>query len=297
MKQEILNEYLAYVKDQGQVVNYIRVYQDDELIAKYDRLQELARLNTWSVSKSFVSAGVGIALEEGLLTQDEKICDAFPEYVPDNADSFLLDTTVRHMLTMTTGLARPLFFANNRERYETQDWIRYFFNAEFDHAPGERFLYSNFNTYMLSCLIERRSGQFLADYLKPRLFDKIGILSPEWTRDPMGHCHAANGLYVTVEELARFGKMTLHEGVYDGTRVVSSAYLKEACSDQVPRGGDNPMYGYQFWINPDGDSFRADGKYGQYIAVLPRKGIVYAMQSLDDSVKFQDVWDCVLSRI
>ena len=297
MRQELLNDYLDYTRKQGQVVNYIRLYQNDELIAKYDRLSELARLNTWSVSKSFVSAGVGIALEEGLLTLDEKICDAFVEDVPDDANEFLLATTVEHMLTMTTGLAEPLFFANNRERYETQDWIRYFFNAAFDHEPGKRFLYSNFNTYMLSCLIEKRSGQFLADYLKPRLFDKIGILSPEWTRDPMGHCHAANGLYVTVEELAKFGKMVLREGVYDGTRVVSSGYLKLACSNQVPQNGTNPAYGYQFWINPDGRSCRADGKYGQYIAVIPEKDAVVAVQSLDDRVKFQDLWDLVIEKI
>ena len=125
------------------------------------------------------------------------------------------------MLTMTTGFEHSLFFADDPERYVTKDWINYFFNQNYSYKPGERFLYCNFNTYMLACLIEKKSGMDIMDYLNKYLFEPLGILSPDWTRCPMGHIHAANGLYLTIDEFGNFGQMLLQNGMYNGKRIVS----------------------------------------------------------------------------
>lgn len=285
-------QLLETVKKGEPVINYFQVRQHGKIILDWGRLPQKTRLNTWSVSKSFISVAAGIAMDEGLISIDEKLCDSFQEALPENPSANLTELTVRHLLTMTTGLEYPLFFADDQERYVTEDWIRYFFSQNFCYAPQERFLYSNFNTYMLSCLIEKKAGRDMMEYLKERLFLPLKILSPDWTRCPMGHLHAANGLYLTIDEFGNFGQMLLDGGVFEGQRIVSENYLEMATKNQLPEEW-NTKYGFQFWINPDGVSYRADGKYGQYIIVLPQMDMVVAVQSLDGGDVFGKVWELI----
>ena len=176
-----------------------------------------------------MSCAAGIALDEGLIRLDEKIVDIFPEYAPENPEGYLGDVTLENMLTMTTGLESSLFFCDWPERYTTPDWIRYFFeNAKVIKKPGTEWLYSNFNTYMISCAIEKRAGVNLLEYLRNRFFEPLGIGNPDWTLCPKGHVHAANGLYVNIDEFTRYGQMILHKGNYNGKQLVPESYMKMA---------------------------------------------------------------------
>lgn len=278
MKQEFLRENLA--------VFYAQMRQNGRVTGEYCKLPKKARLNMYSVSKSVVSAGVGIAIEEGLIDPEEKICDAFLEYAREDMSANLRDLKVKHMLMMTAGLEDPLFFADSPERYTVKDWIDYFFRAEFTHRPGERFLYSNFNTYMVSCLIEKRAGQNLLEYLRERLFEPVGIGNPDWTLCPKGHVHAANGLFLNIDELGNFGEMLLHYGNYKGRQIVPEGYLREATRALVKRGyaGTDENfygYGYQFWKTPIEDTFMCDGNYGQFCLVMPKKETVISIISFE----------------
>ena len=293
---EIWNQCLEKIKQRGIVLNYVQVRQHGNIVLDWGRMKQKTRLNTWSVSKSFVSVAVGIAMDEGLISLDERICDSFPEYLPENPSENLLEITVRHMLTMTTGFDHPMFFADDPKRYVTEDWIAYFFQHNFTHKPGERFLYCNFNTYMLVCLIERKSGREIMDYLKEKLFTPLEIFSPDWTRCPKGHIHAANGLYLTIDEFGNFGEMVLNGGVYKGKRIVSKEYLDMACVNQLPEAWDT-KYGFQFWMNFDGKSCRADGKFGQFIFILPEKDMVVAVQSLDDGYVLKEIYEELIKKI
>jgi CubicO group peptidase (beta-lactamase class C family) len=290
------DEFLQEVKAKEMVINYVQVRHHGDIVLDWGRMAQKTRLNTWSVSKSFVSVAVGIAMDEGLIRLDEKICDSFKEYIPDNPSDNLLNITVRHMLTMTTGFDHALFFSDDPERYVTKDWIKYFFNSQFTYRPGERFLYCNFNTYMLACLIERKAGVPIMDYLQDKLFTPLDILSPDWTRCPMGHIHGANGLYLTIDEFGRFGQMLLDDGVYNGHTIVSKKYLDMAKIKQVPEEWEN-NYGFQFWMNPDRKSFRADGKFGQYIIVIKDADMVISVQSLSDGEVFKTVWEKFVEKI
>ncbi|MCR5737408.1 MAG: beta-lactamase family protein [Eubacterium sp.] len=290
--EKSFERFIERMKQQEKVINYVQVRQKGEIIFDWGRLNRKSRLNTWSVSKSFISVAVGIAMDEGLLTLEEKICDSFREYLPKNPSENLLNLTVRHLLTMTTGVENPLFFDNDPERYVTEDWIDYFFSQEFPFEPGERFLYCNFNTYMLGCLIEKKAGMDIMEYLTPRLFTPLKIYSPDWTRCPKKHIHAANGLYLTIDEFGNFGEMVLNGGVFDGKRIVSKEYLDMATKNQMPEEWDL-KYGFQFWMNPDGTGFRADGKYGQYIIILPEKEMVVSVQSLSEGDMFSEVWSWI----
>lgn len=298
--EDILKDFLDTIKKEDLHVNYVQVHQNGSITADWMRMSAKTRLNMWSAAKSFVSIAIGVAYDEGLLTLDEKICGAFPEYLPENPSENLLELEVTHLLTMTTGLSNPLFFTNDRERFETQDWIRHFFSAKFSKKPGERFMYSNFNTYILGCLIEKKSGQNLLEYMRHRIFEPLDILSPDWTFDPMGHVHAANGLYLTVDEMANFGEMVLGGGVFRGNRIVSKAYIDDATrfhSIGRPGGEGEWGYGYQFWLNPDRKSFSAVGRYGQYIVIIPEKSAVIAVQSLESRDVFPSVWEQIAQKL
>lgn len=292
-----IEEFLAEVKRQDMVVNYVQIRQDGDVTVDYGRLSSKTRLNTWSGCKSIVSAAVGIAMEEGLLTMEERVCASFPEHVPKNAEESLLNLTVRDMLTMTTGLENALFFGDDPERYRTQDWISYFFRQKFPHKNGEKFLYSNFNTYMLSCIIEKKAGCNLVEYLKPRLFEPLEIFSPDWTRCPMGHVHAANGLYITIDEFANFGEMMLRNGKFHGRQLVPEWYVKEAGRNQMPETETDVKYGYQFWVADDDTYYWASGKFGQYCIVLPDKQAVVAIQSLESGDLMPMIRKCILSEL
>ena len=283
----VLKGILNDAEKEGLHIIYAQLRQSCEIKAEFNRAINKTRLNTFSVSKSFVSAGVGIALDEGLISLDERICDSFEEYIPKNASENLLNTSIRHMLTMTTGLESPLFFTDGAEKYTVNDWIAYFFNAEFSHTPGERFLYSNFNTYMISCLIEKRVGTNLLEYLRYRLFEPLGIGNPDWTLCPRGHVYAANGLYVNIDELASFGDMLLHYGEYKGKRIVPEKYLREATVKHTDSFGNfgseclNFGYGYQFWMTPIPDTFLCYGNYGQFCLVMPNKDTVISILTFE----------------
>lgn len=274
-------------KEENLDVLYVQMRQGGKVTGEYCKLPKKARLNLYSVSKSVVSAGVGIALGEGLIDLDEKICDAFPEYVGRETSPYLLDVQVRHLLTMTSGLAEPLFFADSPERYTVKDWIAHFFHADFAHKPGECFLYSNFNTYMVSCLVEKRAGENLLEYLRYRLFEPLEIGNPDWTLCPMGHVHAANGLFFNIDELGNFGEMLLHNGYYRGRQLVPEAYLREATADQVKKSTDKGQdtgfsgYGYQFWKTPIEGAVLCSGNYGQYCLVMPKEETVISILSFE----------------
>ncbi len=294
--QKVLDGFLNKIRQENMVVNYVQVRRQDRVIAEYQRLDTRTRLNTWSVSKGFVSIAAGIAMDEGIIKMEERLCDSFEEYLPGKADENLLGVTVRHLLTMTTGLDNALFFTDDSLRYVTEDWISFFFRQNFCKKPGEQYLYSNFNTYMLSCLIERKTGANLLEYLRQRMFEPLEIHSPDWTFCPKGHVHAANGLYVTIDELGNYGEMLLNKGVYKGRRIVSRDYVEEAVKNQL--GKQLGMeYGYHFNINPDGRSFRSDGKYGQYVIVIPEKDAVIAVQSLESRPLFPVVWEYIAEKL
>ena len=272
-------------------VLYAQIRKDGKVTGEYKRTPNKTRLNLFSVSKSVVSCGAGIAIDEGLISKDEYICDEFKEYVPKNASENLLGIKVENLLTMTSGLKTSLFFADNSERYTVKDWIAHFFNAEFDAKAGEKFLYSNFNTYILSCMIERRAGVNFLNYMRDRFFEPLGVGNPDWTLCPKGHVHAANGLYFNIDELGNFGQMLLDNGKFNGIQLVPEEYLKEAVKKQVESvpvlGLDNPEekngYGYQFWMTHIPDTYLCYGNYGQFCLVMPKKNTVISIQSFESN--------------
>ncbi len=245
----------------------IIVEQNEKVLARYTS-EPPCRRNVYSASKSFTSTAVGIAQKEGLLSIDELLTDAFKDDLPDEISPYLQKATVRDLLTMSLGQAKPFLMGENRPYYEEKDWVKLALKQEFDSFPGEKFLYNNSGPYLAGILVQRRSGTDLVHYLMPRLFEPMGISLPTWEVDPLGRTFGAGGLFLTLDELHKFSKLYLNGGVYGGKRLVPENWVREASRKQVDNGSYG--YGYLFWRGAD-NSFRADGKYGQFCIIYPDK--------------------------
>lgn len=229
------------------------------------------RRNVYSASKSFTSAAVGIALREGLLSLEEKLVECFPEELPDPVPEGLARATVRDLLTMCLGQGKAFLMGEDRPYYPERNWVKLSLAQPFPFAPGERFVYNNVGPYLAGMLVQRRAGCDLVHYLMPRLFDPLGIQLPTWESDPFGNTFGAGGLFLTLDELHRFGLLCQQNGAWQGRQLIPAQWLQEASRKQVDNGSHG--YGYLFWRGPE-NSFRADGKYGQYTIILPDREAV-----------------------
>ena len=256
------------------VLNII-VRRDGETVFRADYDGEIRR-NQYSVTKSFTSAAVGIAQKEGLLSLDERLTDAFRDDLPAHVSENLRQATVRDLLTMCLGQDRGFLMGEQRPFLPETDWVKYSLALPFVHAPGTVFQYNNVGPYLAGVLVQRRAGCTLNRYLTPRLFAPLGIIAPTWETDPMGYSFGAGGLFLCVSELLRFGELLLAGGKWNGRQLIPADYIAEASSKQVENGGEG--YGYLFWRGAH-NTYRADGKYGQYAIVLPDDNAVIAVNA------------------
>jgi CubicO group peptidase (beta-lactamase class C family) len=175
----------------------------------------------YSLSKSFTSTAVGMAVDEGRLSIDDRVLDFFPEEAPARVSRNLDAMRVRHLLSMSTGHAEDTTDYLHRRR--DGNWIRAFLARPVKHEPGTFFLYNTGATYMLSAIVQKVTGLTLIDYLRPRLFEPLGIANPVWEVSPQGINTGGYGLSITTEDIARFGQFVLQKGKWQGRQLVSEA--------------------------------------------------------------------------
>ncbi len=252
----------------------------------------------FSLSKSFTSTAVGLAVSEGRLTVDDPVLSFFQNEVPRRVSRNLAAMRVRHLLSMSTGHAKDTLDSMTSRR--DGDWARAFLSLPVTHRPGSFFLYNTGATYMLSAIVQRLTGQTLLDYLAPRLFAPLGIEGATWETCPRGVNTGGYGLSVRTEDIARFGQMYLQKGVWQGQRIVPEAWVDEATSVHSDNSSQsNPDwrqgYGYQFWRARHG-TYRGDGAFGQFCLVMPDQDAVLAIASgvRDMQAVLDLVWEHLL---
>ena len=286
------DKYFAAVAKEGQDLHSIMVVKDGNVVLEKwmskGKENEPHILN--SVSKTFTSMAVGLAISEGKLALDEKLVDIFPEHCPENPSEYLKEITVEHLLTMSCGHSTD----PTHESWEVKDksWIRFFMEHPVTHKPGTLFCYNSLGTYVLSAIVQKRTGEKLVDYLYPRLFRPLGINNVSWLESHEGINTGGWGLFLKTEDLAKMGLMILQNGQFNGCQVVPAEWIESASSAQVPcvPAGMNSDdadklrkvaktsdwlqgYGYQMW-RCRYNAFRADGANGQYIIMIPDKNAV-----------------------
>lgn len=253
----------------------------------------------YSLSKSFTSTAIGLAVAEGLLTPDDPVLKFFPEDAPAEPSANLQAMRVRHLLTMNTGheadTTDHVFGAPHH------NWPRAFLALPVERAPGSWFVYNTAATYMLSAILTRLTGQTLLDYLRPRLFEPLGIANPSWETDPRGINLGGTGLHITTEDIARFGQLYLQQGLWQGRRIVPEAWIVEATRAHSDNSNTQATadwtagYGYQFW-RCQHNAYRGDGAFGQYCIVMPEQDAVLAINSgvRDMQAVLDKVWEHLL---
>ena len=233
----------------------------------------------YSVTKSFNSTAVGFAAAEGLLSIDDLLVPHFADLAPAQVDPEVAQMTIRHLLTMSTGHTTDSIDAM-RQRSDGQ-WTRSFLEGDVPNAPGTNFLYNSGAAYMLGSLVQRVTGLTVEEYLRPRLFEPLGITQEIWGQSQEGVNLTDGGLSVRTEDLAKFGQLYLQAGVWNGVQLLPAGWAEDATAMQVSTGNaDNNWghgYGYQFWRSQVG--YRADGSLGQFAFVLPEQDIVLAITS------------------
>lgn len=251
----------------------------------------------YSLSKSFTSTAVGLAIEEGLFDLDDLVVDLFPDRLPETVDDHLAALSVHHLLSMSAGHATDSTGAVTRE----QDWVRAFLAEPFGHEPGTEFLYDSAATYVLSAIVQQAAGMTVLDFLRPRLFEPLGIVHVEWQSCPMGVNVGGWGMSTTTEALAKFGLLYLQKGLWEGRRILPEGWVDLATSLQIPTPPDfltsewQQGYGYQFWRCRHG-AYRADGAFGQNCVVMPEQDAVVVITGSSSDVQRQldAIWDILL---
>jgi len=258
----------------------------------------------YSLSKSFTSSAIGLAVQEGLLTVDDPVLKFFPEDAPASPSENLKAMRVRHLLSMNTGhqedtterVFQHLHQTNqfgpwlHQQDYRTKpglaasddNWARVFLSLPVENQPGTWFVYNTGATYLLSAIITKLTGMPLLNYLRPRLLDPLGIEDPTWETDPRGINIGGSGLHAKTEDIARFGQMYLQKGGWDGKPILPPEWIAEATSAHSDNSNTqtNPDwtagYGYQFWRCRPG-CYRGDGAFGQFCVIMPEQDAVLAM--------------------
>jgi CubicO group peptidase (beta-lactamase class C family) len=235
----------------------------------------------FSLSKSFTSTAIGMAISEGLLKVDDPVVSFFPDKVPAEVSQNLGGMRVRQLLCMSTGHDKDA--SDGTFGAPDGDWVKAFLALPVEHKPGTHFVYNTAATYMLSAIISKVTGGRLLDYLKPRLFEPLGIQGATWDRCPKGIDTGGFGLSIKTEDIARFGQLYLQRGMWNGKRLIPAEWIDTASARQVsngcyPESDWDQGYGYQFWRCRH-NAYRGDGAFGQYCIVMPEQDAVIAITS------------------
>ena len=240
----------------------------------------------YSLSKSFTSTAVGCAVAEGRLTVADKVTKFFPDELPTPVSENLAALRVRDLLTMSVGNTHE----PTHEMVLQENWVKHFLAAPITHTPGSTFMYNSAATYMCSAIVQEVTGQRVLDYLRPRLFEPLGITGMTWETCPRGINTGGWGLSVPTEGLAKVGQLYLQKGVWQGERLLPASWVEEATSFKIQQplpakpGRPNDQndwlqgYCYQFWRCRH-NAFRGDGAFGQYMIVMPEQDAVVAINA------------------
>jgi CubicO group peptidase (beta-lactamase class C family) len=252
----------------------------------------------YSLSKSFTSTAVGLAIADGKLTLDDQVLKFFPEDAPAEPSANLRAMRVRDLLRMSAGHQSEAALWSDGPGRSGERLTKMFLAHPVPFKPGTHFLYNSPATYMLSAIVQKATGMTVLDYLRPRLFEPLGIENPTWLASPQGVSIGAFGLMARTEDIARMGQLYLQKGVWNGRQLLPASWVADATARQTSNGSSptsdwDQGYGYQFWRSRHG--YRGDGAFGQYMLVLPEQDAVVAITS---GVRdMQSVMDLVWTKL
>lgn len=243
---------------------------------------------THSMCKSITGMAIGMLIEEEKLKLDENIYDIFPDHINAFSKIFRPVITVENLLTMTSGVT-----FNESGIVSGNDWLGSFLNASVNVKPGTEFQYNSLNTYVLSAIVTKRTGETLTEYLTPRLFGPLGITKYYWETCPKGITKGGWGLFLCAEDMAKLGQLYLQRGKWNGQQLVSEYWIEISTARHLKTQNDTYGYGYQLWMEQRPGSFEYNGMLGQNVIIYPDMDMVLVTNAGNKEM-FQD---CIMLNI
>lgn len=243
------------------------------------------RHTLYSLSKSFTATAIGFARAEGKLALTDKVVSFFPGETPDTASAYVKQLTIKDLLTMSVGQEPdPTGIV-----VQDDNWIKRFLALQIKYQPGSKFLYNSAATYTLSAIVTKVTGQKVIDYLQPKLFQPLGIATPDWEESPQHVNTGGWGLRLHTEDIAKFAQLFLQKGIWNGKQLLPQGWAEEASTAHIIQHPEYSQakrdssdweqgYGYQMWRCRN-NAFRGDGAFGQYAIVLPEQDAIIAITS------------------
>lgn len=243
---------------------------------------------THSMCKSITSMAIGLLVNEGKLTLDENIYKIFEDQLNPFTKVLRPVITVDNLLTMTSGVT-----FNESGIVSGNDWLGSYLSSQVSGRPGTTFQYNSLNTYVLSAIVTKRTGETLTDYLKPRLFEPLGITRYLWETCPKGITKGGWGLFLCMEDMAKLGQLYLQKGMWNGQQIIPAAWVETSTQKHTDSIPGTFGYGYQIWMEQRPESFEFNGMLGQNVVVYPDMDMVLVTNAGNNEL-FQN---CVMLNI
>ena len=276
---KIFEDFAEFMKTQPYELTRVSMMKDGEIeTIEFNPANPCQ--NSYSVAKSFTMTAIGILYDRGLVKLDEKICDIFPDEFTEKSDKRWQDCTVEMALTHCLGLPGGFLDIDCNPSSEFgEDYLRYMFEYPLEYDPGTDSKYSDGAYYLLSCIVEKKSGMKTDDFLWKNLLYKMGFQEFAWSHCPKGHAMGATGLYLHSSDMVKLGYLYLNHGVYNGEQLISEEWAKLA-----------PEKGYAFGWDEQRPFYAKGGMCGQKLAVLPEKNCAIAVQSFGGNSQVPVEW-------
>ena len=240
-------------------------------------------VNVKSVSKSILSALIGIAIAEREFGEQSRMSDLLSAEFRGISDPIKRSLTVRHFITMKAGL-EGTSFDNYGEWVNSRNWVRYVLQQPFACAPDDCMVYSTGNSHLLSVMLTKQTGMSTRTYAQRKLFTPLGMQLRGWARDPQGYDFGGNEMFFTPRDMLKFGELYRNNGRYNGKQIVPAEWIRKSWGEYATSPWNGHRYGYHWWTREYGNTkvHFAWGYGGQFIFVIPaRQLVVVATSSLN----------------
>jgi CubicO group peptidase (beta-lactamase class C family) len=299
IESTVIAEFVSAANEQIDSLHSLMLVRHGQVVAEgwWNPYDANTPHQLYSLSKSFTSIAVGLAIAEGKLSLDDQVSKYFPQDMPSEPSGNLQAMRVRDLLTMSTG------HQSEPKVGPSEAWTKTFLAQPVPFKPGTHFLYNTPATYMCSAIVQQQTGQTVFDFLRPRLFEPLGFKHSYWGTSPQGVTLGGYGLHLCTEDVAKFGQLLLQRGQWNGKQLVPAQWIDQATSKQTSNGSNpdsdwDQGYGFQFWRSRH-NCYRGDGAFGQYCIVMPEHDMVIAITSgvKDMPAVLNLVWDKLLPGI
>jgi CubicO group peptidase (beta-lactamase class C family) len=309
MDSATLKQITENIKQQNLAIHSLLIIRHGYLIfEEYFNLEEYLGYtqsnqdnmhSLYSVTKSFTSALIGIAIEEGYIDNTSvKVVDFFPESTIENLDSRKKTMTLNHLLTMTTGFEWDEWTGDSGfKMLKSANPVEYMLDLPMKNEPGTVLTYCTGASHLLSAIVQKTTGKTTLEFARKYLFHPLGISEVQWTYDQQYINHGGHGLSMKSRDMAKFGYLYLNNGTWNGKQILSTDWVTKS-TQSYNLFNENSGYGYQWWTLPQSNVYYASGLYGQSIYVAPENDIVVIITAdISSNVIIGDLFNSILSAV